>query len=77
MLTNLVTKVATVQELETFSEAAKEPRWIEAMNEEMQELSKNEKWDLVPPSHHQKAIGCRWIVKVKHNADDTVNQYKA
>ena len=50
-------KMVIVQEPETFSEAAKDPRWVEAMNEEMQALSKNEKWDLVPPSHHQKAIG--------------------
>ena len=46
-------KVATVREPETFSEAAKDPRWIEAMNEEMQALCKNETWDLVP-THHAK-----------------------
>ena len=50
--------VAIVQEPETFSKPAKDPRWVEAMNEEMQALSKNETWDIVPPSHHQKAIGC-------------------
>ena len=43
-------KMATVREPETFSEAAKDPRWIEAMNEEMQALRKNETWDLVPTS---------------------------
>ena len=47
------------------------------MNEEMQALSKNETWDLVPSSPHQKVIRCRWIFKVKHTADNTVNQYKA
>mgnify|MGYP000580167673 CR=1 FL=1 len=52
-------KVATVQEPETFSETAKDPQQVEAMNEEMQALSKNETWDLVPPSHHQKEIGCQ------------------
>ena len=57
-------KVATVREPETFSEAAKDPRWIKAMNEEMQALRKNETWDLVPISPHKKAIGCRWIYKV-------------
>ena len=35
-------KVATVREPETFSEAAKDPRWIKAMNEEMHALCKNE-----------------------------------
>ena len=47
------------------------------MNEEMQALSENETWDRVPPSPHQKVIGCRWIFKVKHNVDGTIYQYKA
>ena len=70
-------KVATVRKPETFSEAAKDPRWIEAMNEEMQALRKNETWDLVPTSPCKKVIGCRWIYKVKCNADGSVNRYKA
>ena len=47
------------------------------MNEEMQALSKNETWDLVPHSPHQKEIGWRWIYKVKYNVDGSVNLYKA
>ena len=47
------------------------------MNEEMQALRKNETWDLVPNPPYKKAIGCRWIYKVKHNADGSVNRYKA
>ena len=33
--------------------------------------------DLIPSWHHQKAIRCRWIFKVKHNVDVTINRYKA
>ena len=69
-------KVAEDVELESFSEAAKNPRWVEAMNEEMQALSKNETWDLVPHSPHKKEIGCRWIYKVKYNANGSVNRTK-
>ena len=47
------------------------------MNEEMEALCKNETWDLVPHTPHKKAIGCRWIYKVKHNADGSVNRLKA
>ena len=43
----------------------------------MQALCKNETWDLVPDSPHKKAIGCRWIYKVKYNVDGSVNRYKA
>ena len=70
-------KVAIVREPETFSKAAKDPQWIKAMNEEMQALDKNETWDLVPTSPQRKAIGCKWIYKVKYNADGSVNRYKA
>ena len=46
-----------IHELESLAEEAKDPRWGEAMNEEMQALGKNNTWDLVPSSPHQKAIG--------------------
>ena len=51
-------KVTSVREPETFSKAAKDPRWVIAMNEEMEALCKNETWDLVPHMPHNKAIGC-------------------
>ena len=70
-------KVVTVREPESFSEAAKGPRWVDAITEEMQSLSKNKTWDLVSPSPLQKATGYCWLYKVKHNADDIVDQYKA
>ena len=66
-------KVTSVREPKMFSEAAKDPRWVAAMNEEMEALCKNETWDLVPHTPHTKAIDCRWIYKVKHNADGYVN----
>ena len=35
-------KVSSVREPETFSETAKDPRWVAAMHEEMEALCKNE-----------------------------------
>ena len=35
-------KVTSLREPETFSEAAKDPRWVAAMNEEIEALCKNE-----------------------------------
>ena len=51
-------KVTSVREPETLSEAVKDPRWIAAMNEEMEALCNNETWDLLPHTLHKKAIGC-------------------
>ena len=71
-------KVAADQEPETYKEAAQDPRWIEAMREEMRALFDNDTWDLVPSSEiKKKPIGCRWVFKIKHNTDGTVNRFKA
>ena len=49
-------KVASVREPETLSEAIKDLRWVDAMNEEMQALCKNETWDLVPHTRTRKRL---------------------
>ena len=52
----------------TRAEALKSPdsaKWIQAMNEEYQSLTKNETWTLTDLPTDKKAIGCRWVFKVK------------
>lgn len=46
------------------------------MNEELIALESTETWSLcsLPPSKH--AIECKWVYKVKLNADDTLERYK-
>jgi hypothetical protein len=47
------------------------------MDEEYDALIKNGMWHPVPSSHGQNVINCKWVYKVKWNADDTINRYKA
>ena len=47
------------------------------MNKEIEALQANNTWSLVPLPLHKKPIGCKWVYKIKHNPDGTVERYKA
>jgi hypothetical protein len=47
------------------------------MDEEMAVLDVNATWELVALPKDKKIIGCKWVYKVKHNVDGSVNRYKA
>lgn len=61
----------------TYAEAAKDPRWMEAMQNEIQALEDNKTWKLVELPKDKKAIGCRWVYKIKYKADGKVERFKA
>jgi hypothetical protein len=46
------------------------------MDEEMATLDANATWELVALPKDKKVIGCKWVYKVKHNADGSVCKYK-
>jgi hypothetical protein len=50
-------------------EAIKDPRWKNAMNEEMKSLQRNAIWEVVDLPAGKKPVGCRWIFSVKYKAD--------
>jgi len=47
------------------------------MNEEMAALDVNATWELIVLRKDKKVIGCKWVYKLKHNADGSVSKYKA
>jgi histone deacetylase 1/2 len=57
--------------------ALQDPKWKNAMDEEYHALMKNQTCHLVPPRHGTNIIDCRWIYKVNHKADGSVDRYKA
>lgn len=66
-----------VAEPKYYHQAKKDPNWIEAMNKELQALTKNETWELTMLPEGKKAIGCKWVYKTKLNHDGTVERFKA
>lgn len=66
----------------SFKEAMKqEPKerqkWWEAALSEIQSLVENGTFELVELPRGAKAIGSRWVFKVKRNADGSIERYKA
>jgi hypothetical protein len=47
------------------------------MDEDMVALDANATWELMTLPKDKKSIGCKWVYKVKHNADGSMNKYKA
>jgi hypothetical protein len=70
--------VRVIQEVEPtcFEQAVGNPKWDNAMDEEMATLDANATWELTALSKDKKTIGCKWVYKVKHNVDGFVSRYK-
>lgn len=58
-------------------EAAQDPQWRCAMDEEFQALIKNRTWHLVPRPPRCNLIDSKWVFKLKLRADGTVDRHKA
>ncbi|RVX18797.1 Retrovirus-related Pol polyprotein from transposon TNT 1-94 [Vitis vinifera] len=71
------TALATLHEPQTYREASTDPLWRIAMKEELDALTKNHTWDLVPLPPGQSVVGCKWIYKIKTRSDGSVERYKA
>lgn len=61
----------------SYEEAALSPAWQKAMNQEFDVFYANKTWDLVKLPTGKKAIGCKWVYKVKHKADGSIERFKA
>jgi hypothetical protein len=53
-----------------FEEASQEDNWIRAMNEELDQIEKNNTWELVPRPEDKNVIGSKWVFKNKMNEKD-------
>jgi len=60
-----------------YNQAVKDLKWREAMKSEIQALEKNGTWTITHLPPGKKTLGCKWVYKVKHKSDGTVERYKA
>jgi hypothetical protein len=58
-------------------EACKDECWVKAMDEELEQIEKNNTWELVPRPKDKNVIGTKWIFKNKLNENGEVIRNKA
>lgn len=74
---NMTTEIKEPKSYNEAISSQKRDEWIRAMKEEMTSLNKNGTWELTNLPGDRKAIGCKWVYKVKTNADGGIQRYKA
>lgn len=63
--------------LTSYSEAYSDPRWQAAMDVEIQALEDNHTWVLTDLLVGKVPIGCKWVYKIKHRANGSIERLKA
>jgi hypothetical protein len=58
-------------------EASAEQVWQDAMTEEYQSILKNDVWDVVPRLEGKFVVTSKWIYKIKHVVDGSIEKYEA
>ena len=51
--------------------------WRKTMEEELEWMKKNQVWDLVDMPSNWKAIGNKWVLKIKQKTNGSIENYKA
>ncbi|KAK9937704.1 hypothetical protein M0R45_014476 [Rubus argutus] len=61
----------------TYKQALQIPIWKQAMQEEHDALMQQQTWTLVPLPPDKNLVSCKWIFKIKRNADGSIARHKA
>ncbi|CAL1393106.1 unnamed protein product [Linum trigynum] len=69
--------ISKIVEPKTFEEVVKHDCWREAIQREIDALVTNGTWTLETLPQGMKAIGAKWVYKVKYRPDGFVERYKA
>jgi hypothetical protein len=74
-----IAMVSSIWESEpsTFEEATGRQVWRDAMMEEYNSIMKNDVWEVVPRPEGKSVVTSRWLYKLKHAADGSIEKYKA
>ncbi|GJT85665.1 retrovirus-related pol polyprotein from transposon TNT 1-94 [Tanacetum coccineum] len=71
-----ITQLNKNSEPKTFFEASKYSHWIDAMNDEIHALLRNDTREVTKLPKNRKGIDSKWIFKIKYKSNDEIDRYK-
>ena len=75
---NFVAAISAASESQSFKAAMKNLDWQEAMQNEIQAYKENNgTWRVADLPPGKKALGSRWVYKIKYNSDGSVERLNA
>lgn len=66
-----------VLEPQSFKEFSQDDKWISTIQKEIKALEDNDTWCIVDSPLGVKAIGSKWVCKIKYKSNSEVDRYKA
>jgi hypothetical protein len=70
-------EILSLKETKSVNEDIKSKNWIKSMNEELDQIEKNQTWELVPRPKDKNVIGTKCIFKKKLNENGEIIENKA
>jgi FtsZ-interacting cell division protein YlmF len=59
-------------EPKNFNEASEDVNWLKSINEELDQIEKNDTWECVPRLANKNVIGSKWVYKNKMNEQGNI-----
>lgn len=69
--------ISRILEPLTFVDTIENKEWVYAMKDEIKTLAENKTWVVIDLPEDARAIGSKWVYKVKYHSDCTLELYKA
>jgi hypothetical protein len=60
-----------------FNTTSEDDHWVKSMNDELDQIEKNNTWEMVPRPEGKNFIGSKWVFKNKFNEQGQVVRNKA